>query len=113
MHTMCLKSVLGLSYGASVHTTEPHLVEVDNPLDTKPQGTAENGKLTGGQTMSDKTTGWKTGERCKLYIQSIVSSYMYVRLARYCRKGAIQTEAELCAWAQRSPIPSFPTKQPC
>ena len=49
--------------------------------------------------MSDKTTGWKTGERCKLYIQSIVSSYMYVRLARYCRKGAIQTEAELCAWA--------------
>jgi len=48
MHTMCLKSVLGLSYGVSVHTTEPHLVEVDNPLDTKQQGTAENGKLTGG-----------------------------------------------------------------
>jgi len=33
-------------------------------------------------------------EGCKLYVQSVVSSY--VRVARYGRKAATQREAELC-----------------
>jgi len=50
MHTLYLCHI-GFSYGVSVHRTEAHLVEVDNPQDTEPQGTAENNELIGGWTV--------------------------------------------------------------
>jgi len=54
MHTLYVSNLchIGLfSHRVNVHKTETHPVEVDNPRDTEPQGTAENNELVGGWTV--------------------------------------------------------------
>jgi len=48
MHNALNLCHIGFSHGVSVHKTETHLVEVDNPQDTEPRGTAESSELVGG-----------------------------------------------------------------